>query len=80
MKEGEKNSERTPDVFQLDIRVDRTFNFSNWSLTAYLDLWNVTNHDNVVFYDFDVNGSGEIVRDENLDFKMMPIAGINARF
>ncbi len=78
--EGGKNSARYPDVHKLDIRVDRTFHFNNWTLTAFFDLWNVYNQDNVLYYSFDVDDSGNITRDASYDFSLLPIIGISAQF
>jgi hypothetical protein len=48
-------SERLPDFFQLDVRIDKRFVFQSWVLAVYLDVQNVTNHKNVegLFYNFD---------------------------
>jgi TonB family protein len=47
-------SRRLPDFLQLDVRVDKRFVFDAWSLTAYLDVQNVTNRQNpeALFYNF----------------------------
>jgi hypothetical protein len=37
------NSARFSDYFQLDIRVDKSFNFTRWSLLVYLDIQNLFN-------------------------------------
>ena len=36
-----RNSARVPDFHQLDMRVDKTWKFSAWQLSAYLDVQNV---------------------------------------
>lgn len=41
------NSERLPDTHSLDIRIDRRWNFNNWSLITYLDIQNIYNRKNV---------------------------------
>src|SRR5690606_10585865 len=38
--------ERLPDFFQLDLRVDKRWTFDTATLTAYLDVQNVTNREN----------------------------------
>lgn len=43
---GDADSERLPPFFSLDIRVDRTWTFRAWELTAYLDVQNATNATN----------------------------------
>ncbi|MCA3013288.1 MAG: TonB family protein [Myxococcaceae bacterium] len=44
---GEQFSERLPDFFQLDVRLDKRFVFQSWVLALYLDVQNVTNRRNV---------------------------------
>jgi hypothetical protein len=39
---------RTPDFSQLDLRVDKTWTFQRWRMSAYLDVRNVYNRANVV--------------------------------
>lgn len=45
--QGDQFSERLPDFFQLDVRIDKRFVFQNWMLALYLDVQNVTNRGNV---------------------------------
>lgn len=78
--EGNKNSERYPDFHKLDIRIDRRFNFNNWTLSAYLDLWNAYNRANVISYIYNINENGMIMKESVEDFPLLPIAGINAQF
>jgi len=78
--EGPKNSARLPDFHQLDLRLDKYFRFEKWTLSAYLDLWNVYNRDNVIYYSFEVDENGEATRTENYDFSILPIVGISAQF
>ena len=78
---GPKNSERYPNYRMLDLRVDRTFKFSNWSLLAYLDLWNVFGHENVTLYTFSLEDDGTVVRtvpDEALG--TIPVLGLELKF
>ncbi|RME29188.1 MAG: TonB-dependent receptor [Deltaproteobacteria bacterium] len=39
--------ERTPAFWQLDLRVDKSWEFRTWTLSTFLDLQNATNHNNV---------------------------------
>ena len=39
--------ERTPPFYQLDLRMDKTWDFRRWDLSFYLDLQNATNAQNV---------------------------------
>ncbi|HEY0463796.1 MAG TPA: TonB-dependent receptor plug domain-containing protein [Polyangiaceae bacterium] len=44
---GSQNSDRLPDFWQLDVRVDRNFWLGRWGrLLAYVELLNLTNHEN----------------------------------
>ena len=44
---GERDSERLPWFWSLDVRVDKEWQFKNWSFAIYLDLQNATNTRNV---------------------------------
>jgi hypothetical protein len=78
--EGEKNSSRYPDYHKLDIRIDRSFHFNSWSLTAYIDIWNAYNRKNVIYYRFEADENGNIHCEETYDFPILPILGISAQF
>lgn len=78
--EGEKNSERFPDYHQLDIRIDKRFLFENWTLSVYLDLWNVYNRQNVADYIYSAAMDGSINRRAIYDFTLLPILGVSAKF
>ena len=41
------DSGRLPSFFSLDVRIDKTYVFDTWSLTAYLDIQNLTNNANL---------------------------------
>lgn len=77
---GEKYSQRYPDVHKLDIRIDRYFNFENWTLSVYLDLWNAYDHDNVMFYTYAVEKNGTLIQETSNDFPIMPLFGLSAQF
>lgn len=51
---GPARAARIKDFHQLDIRLDKNFVFEKWTLTAYLDVQNVYNQQNVEasFYDY----------------------------
>jgi outer membrane receptor protein involved in Fe transport len=46
---GATLSRRLPAFFQADARVDKRFVFERWMLAVYLDVQNVTNHENAEF-------------------------------
>jgi len=51
---GANNSERLPTFHQLDVRIDKSWRFSSWKLSMYLDIQNVYNQQNVegIAYDY----------------------------
>jgi hypothetical protein len=77
---GEINSARYPDVHRLDLRIDKRFTFGSWTLTAYLDLWNVYARKNVISYNFSVDDNQNIICTEQLDFGLVPLVGLTAQF
>jgi hypothetical protein len=44
--EGAANSARLPARHQLDLRIDKGWQFASWKLSAYLDVQNVYNREN----------------------------------
>jgi TonB family protein len=50
-----RNSARMAAFHQLDVRVDKTWQFRSWALSAYLDVQNAYNHQNTegINYNFD---------------------------
>jgi hypothetical protein len=78
--DGAVNSARYPDHHSLDIRVDKQFILNGWALTAYIDLWNVYNRDNIMSYSYKADAGGAIVFSPKYDFGITPIAGISAKF
>jgi hypothetical protein len=53
--QGKSFSKRLPLFHQLDVRVEKTWQFEVWRLQAYLDVWNAYNHQAVegILYNFD---------------------------
>jgi TonB family protein len=49
---GAPYSDRLPDFFALDLRVDKRFVMKSWILAVYLDIANVTNRGNVEAYTY----------------------------
>ena len=78
--DGEINSARYPEYHKINVRVDKQFTFTGWSLTAYLDLWNVYNRQNVISYSFKADTTGAIITTPKYDFGITPIIGITAKF
>lgn len=78
--DGAVNSARYPDYHKIDIRVDKQFILAGWALTAYLDLWNIYNRDNIMSYSYKADSIGNITMNPKYDFGIMPIVGITAKF
>ncbi len=49
---GAAFSERLPDFFSLDLRIDKRFVFKSWILSVYIDVANVMNRRNVEAYNY----------------------------
>ncbi len=69
--------ERMPVYHNLNVRVDRRFNFAGSSLIVYLDVWNVYNQENVAFYRWDKE-EGDI--DTELQWSTLPVLGMEFEF
>ena len=54
---GAYNSERVDMFHQLDLRIDKSWKFEHWKLSAYLDVMNVYYSQNVEGYDYNYNYS-----------------------
>lgn len=74
---GRYNSERLPDFFALDLRVDKLYRFKTWQLEVYLDLLNAARGENPEFtlYNYDYTASRYI---RGLPF--IPSPGFQAEF
>lgn len=74
---GGLNSARLPAFHQLDLRVDKTWQFEAWELSAYLSLSNAYNQANVeaVGYNFDYSQSEDVS-----GLPILPILGAKGRF
>jgi hypothetical protein len=70
---GEKYSARMPAFHQLDVRVDKTWTFTHWKLSAYLDVQNAYNRKNPEgrAYNFNYSRSDAIA-----GLPVLPIVGL----
>jgi hypothetical protein len=70
---SEANSARLPARHQLDLRVDKMWEFSSWKLAAYLDVQNVYNRENTedIGYNYDFSDSQPLP-----GLPILPILGI----
>lgn len=74
---GQSTRERLPSFHQLDVRIDRKWVFEQFSATAYLDLLNVYNNENVEGTQSDYR-SREIQIIPSLP--ILPVFGMSAEF
>lgn len=76
-RRGATNSERAGTFNQLDLRIDRTFIFNTWQMSAYLDVSNVYNATNPegTQYNYDYTESAPL-----RGLPILPTIGLSARF
>lgn len=72
---GVTNGTRLPPFIQLDARASKRFDIGSLDLEVYLDVQNVTNHENVeeVIYSSDYTQSGEIT-----GLPILPVLGVRS--
>ncbi len=70
-------SQRLPDFFQLDARLDKRFVFDAWTFVVYLDVQNVTNQQNpeALFYNFNYTQSAYLT-----GIPLLPTLGLRGEF
>jgi len=71
------NSERLPLFHQLDIRVDKTWDFRRWKFSAYLDVQNVYNSPNAEAIQYNFNYTA---RQYITGLPLLPSLGLRADF
>ena len=74
---GDPFSQRLPAFFQADLRVDKQWRFSDWALTVYADVQNVTNRSNVegTSYNYDFSQRAYVN-----GLPILPVLGLRADF
>ena len=71
------NSETLPNYFSMDVRIDKRWSFTGWSLITYIDIQNVTNRKNITNYEWNKYTNSV---EENNSIGLLPSIGINAKF
>jgi TonB family protein len=73
VESSKTNSKRLPAFHQLDVRVDKTWTFQSWKLSAYLDLQNAYNRQNTeeISYNYNYSKTGTIA-----GLPILPVIGI----
>ena len=74
---GRINSERMEASHQLDLRVDRRFQFESWRLSAYLDVSNAYANGRVYDYSYEFDYSE---REPITDLPILPSIGLRGEF
>ncbi len=73
------NNIRIPDYIRLDVSLTYNIQFTNWSISPYLQVYNITNRGNVWFISYDYeNGVPEIK--EQYMLPVLPTIGANIKF
>ena len=73
---GATNTARLPAFWQLDLRVDRTWTYRTWKLSAFLDVQNATNRGNVEGYSYNYDYS----RRSDYGWIFLPSLGVRVEF
>jgi hypothetical protein len=77
--EGTKNGFRYPTYNRIDVSLTRTFAFKRWDLQMYIQVINVINRENILWYYFDYDVSPP-ERKEVTMFPILPTIGFRATF
>lgn len=74
---GDPFSVRLPAYFQADVRVDKKWQYSDWALTVYADVQNITNRQNVEdhAYNYDYTQRSDVH-----GLPILPVLGVRADF
>ena len=76
---GRRNAERYPAYNRLDVGVRRTYEKSWGTMTPYLDVLNVLNRRNVLFYFYQYDESPPTRAGLSM-FPLLPTLGLEVRF
>lgn len=71
------NSLRLPPNHSLDLRVDKKWFFSSWTLITYIDIQNIYNRKNISAVRWDIR---KMAPENNESFGILPSVGISALF
>ncbi len=74
---GELNSDRVDAAHQLDLRLDRTWKFRTWKLSAYLDITNVYLNPRTLGFSYNFNYSERQAIEE---LPILPALGVRGSF
>jgi len=77
---GKKNSTYLPAYRRVDIRVNKTFNFSSFNMNVFIDVSNVFNFKNIQGYEYKFNAVGIPFKKEVELWPIVPSLGIKFTF
>ncbi len=66
-----------PAYLSLNLRMDRRFNFRNSNLVLFVDIWNVTNRENIAWYEWSNSARRSMAETQ---WGLMPIFGLEWEF
>lgn len=75
--QGKLNSSRLPLFHQLDVRLERAWQFADWRMLAYLDIWNAYNNAAVEAYQYNFDYSA---RAPQTGLPILPSVGLRGEF
>lgn len=78
--EGRKNSAHYPPYQRVDLRVAKVFPLFGNPIEVYLDVMNVLNRKNVFSYSYSYDQNGNLDREANVLFGLIPTLGVNYSF
>jgi hypothetical protein len=76
---GRKNNFRIPDYYRLDIAYRLRYEYSKWTFSPFIEILNVTNHENVLTMDYDLSWNPPL-REEINQLPILPTIGFTAEF
>jgi hypothetical protein len=74
---SEYNTGRLPNYYSLDVRAQKVWNFSKWTLITYVDIQNITGRKNISGYEWN-KYTNKIEARESIG--VLPTIGVNAMF
>ena len=74
---GKEFSDRLPLSHQLDVRIDKRWQFESWRFSAYLDVQNVYNHPAVEGYTYNFDFSQQAYQ---TGLPILPSIGVRGEF
>lgn len=77
---GKPNSEHMPAYKRMDFRINKDFSLFGTPAQIFLDISNLLDHKNIMSYSYRYDNSGNIFREENELWPIIPSIGLNINF